>query len=123
MYPKRALSTRFMLEFLHSAPARWVAPIRNIGAARANHDHSWVARKSKLQANDFEAISAIRTMVVFNSGQFHRIVLALRNRGIAQTMILRNDLAVASIAARCAKQMLVADRTTLMRVGCWFSQT
>ena len=82
MYPKRALSARFMLEFLHSAPARWVAPIRNIGAARANHDHRWVARKSKLQANDFEAISAIRTMVVFNSGQFHRIVLALRNRGI-----------------------------------------
>jgi hypothetical protein len=38
-------------------------------------------------------------------------------------MILRNDLAAASIAARCAKQMLVADRTTLMRVGCWFSQT
>ena len=79
MYPKRALSARIMLDFLHSALARWIAPIRGIGAARANHDHRWVARKSKLQANDFEAINAMRTMVVFSSGQFHRIVLTLRN--------------------------------------------
>ena len=79
MYPKRALSARIMLDFLHSALARWIAPIRGIGAAGANHDHRWVARKSKLHANDFEAINAMRTMVVFSSGQFHRIVLTLRN--------------------------------------------
>jgi hypothetical protein len=75
MYPKHALSVHIMLAFPHSAP--WIAPIRSKGAAGANHDHRWVPRKSKLHANDFEAISAMRTMVLFNSGQFHRIVLTL----------------------------------------------